>query len=89
MQLFFRIETFQHINLCEGHFTFWKKRTRDFFRTKGFIRIFDGFFLKTKGLLPIVHEIFGSEMKCPSNLCVALEGQVSESDLESHNPGQN
>ena len=41
----------------EGHFTHWKKRTR-FFRTKGFIQIFDGFFLKTKGFLPKVYEIF-------------------------------
>ena len=31
---------------------------RDFFRTKGFTRIFDGFFLKTKGFLPKVYEIF-------------------------------
>ena len=38
------------------------KRVRDFFRTKGFIGIFDGFFLKTKGFLPKVHEIFGSKM---------------------------
>ena len=38
------------------------KSVRDFFRTKGFKRIFDGFFLKTKGLLPKVYEIFGSEM---------------------------
>ena len=33
-----------------------------FFRTKGLLRIFDGFFLKTKGFLPKVYEIFGSEM---------------------------
>ena len=38
------------------------KSVRDFFRTKGFMRIFDGFFLKTKGFLPKVYEIFGSEM---------------------------
>ena len=38
------------------------KSVRDFFRTKGFKRIFDGFFLKTKGLLQKVYEIFGSEM---------------------------
>ena len=35
---------------------------RDFSRTKGFIRIFEGFCLKTKGFLPKVYEIFGSEM---------------------------
>ena len=35
---------------------------RDFFRTKGFKRIFDGFFFKTKGFLPKMYEIFGSEM---------------------------
>ena len=34
------------------------KSVRDFFRTKGFIRIFDGFFLKAKGFLPKVYEIF-------------------------------
>ena len=45
----------------EGQFTYWKS-VRDFFRTKGFIRIFDGFFLKTKGFLPKVYEIFWSEM---------------------------
>ena len=38
------------------------KSVRDFFRTKGIIRIFDGFFLKTKGFLPKLYEIFGSEM---------------------------
>ena len=38
------------------------KSVRDFFRTKGFIRIYDGYFLKTKGFLPKVYEIFGSEM---------------------------
>ena len=38
------------------------KSVRDFFRTKGFTLIFDGFFLKTKGFLPKVYEIFGSEM---------------------------
>ena len=38
------------------------KSVRDFFRTKGFIWIFDGFFLKTKGFLPKVYEIFGSEV---------------------------
>ena len=41
----------------EGHFTLSKKRMR-FFRTKGFLRIFGGFFLKTKGFLPKVYEIF-------------------------------
>ena len=34
------------------------KSVRDFSRTKGFIRIFEGFFLKTKGFLPKVYEIF-------------------------------
>ena len=34
---------------------------RDFFRTKGLVRIWDGFFLKTKGFSPKVYEIFGSE----------------------------
>ena len=44
------------------------KSVRDFFKTKGFIWIFDGFFLKTKGFLPKVYEIFGSEM--PLALCM-------------------
>ena len=39
-----------------------RKSVRDFFKTKGFIRIFDGFFLKTKGFLPKVYEIFRSEI---------------------------
>ena len=34
------------------------KSVRDSFKTKGFIRIFDGFFLETKGFLPKVYEIF-------------------------------
>ena len=38
------------------------KSVRDFFRSKVFIRIFDGFFFKTKGFLPKVYEIFGSEL---------------------------
>ena len=38
------------------------KSVRDFIRRKGFKRIFDGFFLKTKGFLPKVYEIFGNEM---------------------------
>ena len=53
-----------------GHFSVIRARgtsvngqsVRDFFRTNGFIRMFDGFFLKTKGFLPKVYEIFGSEM---------------------------
>ena len=40
------------------------KCVRDFFRTKEFIRIFDGFFLTTKGFLPKVYEILG--VKCHS-----------------------
>ena len=38
------------------------KSVRDLFRTKGLIQIFDRFFLKTKGFLPKLYEIFGSEM---------------------------
>ena len=48
------------------------KIVRDFFRTKGFIRIFDGFFLKTKGFLPKVYEIFGSEMPLGKKLILML-----------------
>ena len=47
--------------IFEGHFTHLKS-VRDFFGTKGFLRIFHGFFLKTKGFLLKVYEIFGSEM---------------------------
>ena len=39
-----------------------QKSVRDFFRTKGFLRISDGFFLQTKGFLPKAYEIFWSEM---------------------------
>ena len=45
----------------EGHFTHWEKRTR-FFQNKRIDADFAGFFLKTKGFLPKVYEIFGSEM---------------------------
>ena len=52
-----------------NHFTIWYwflsrgtsligKRGRDFSRKKGFTRILDGFFLKTKGFLPKLYEIF-------------------------------
>ena len=47
--------------VTEGHFTHWKS-VRDFFRTKGFMRIFDAFFLRIKRFLPKGYEIFGSEM---------------------------
>ena len=48
---------------------------RDFFRAKGFIRIFfGGFFLKTKRFLPKVYEIFGSEM--PLDLAHEANGTV-------------
>ena len=35
-----------------------RKSVRDSPRTKGFLRIFDGFFLQTKGFLPKAYEIF-------------------------------
>ena len=54
------------VNITEGQFTYWKS-VRDFFRAKGFIRIFDGFFLKTKGFLSKVYEIFWSEMPLEHN----------------------
>ena len=60
-----RIKSYDSI---KGHFTHWKKRTR-FFSTKGFLQIFDGIFLKTKGFLPKVYEIFGSEMPLDSICC--------------------
>ena len=36
----------------------FRKSVRDSFTTKGFLRIFGGFFLKTKGFLQKVYEIF-------------------------------
>ena len=44
-----------------------QKSVRDFFRTKGFLRISDGFFLQTKGFLPKAYEIFWSEMPLGAN----------------------
>ena len=41
----------------EGFITPPKRRTR-FFKTIGFLGVFYGFFLKTKGSLPKVYEIF-------------------------------
>ena len=41
-----------------------RKSVRDFFRTKGFLRIFDGFFLQTKGFCQRRTRFFG--VKCPS-----------------------
>lgn len=40
----------------------FRDSARDFFRTKGFLRIIDGFFLKTIEILPKTYKIFGSEM---------------------------
>ena len=40
------------------------KSVRDFFRTKGFIRIFDGFFLKKKDFCQRCTRFLG--VKCPS-----------------------
>ena len=48
-------------DLSEGHFTRSKERTR-FSKTKGFLRILDGFFFKTKGFLPKCTRFFRSEM---------------------------
>ena len=50
------------VKKAEGHFTHWKKRTRFFQNKRIYTDFFHGFFLKTKGFLPKVHEIFGSEM---------------------------
>ena len=54
-------ETNFYLACCEGLHSL-EKAYEDFFRTRGFMRIFDGFSLKTKGFLPNVYEIFGSEM---------------------------
>ena len=45
----------------EGHSTHWKKRAR-VFQHKRIYTDLDGSFLKTKGFLTKVYEIFGSEM---------------------------
>ena len=52
--------------VCPRGTSFNGKSVRDFFRIKGFLRICDGFFLKTKGLLPKMYEIFESEMRLAS-----------------------
>ena len=49
------METVDNLNTAELSLTkprgisLLRKSVRDFFRTKGFLRIFDGFFLQTKG----------------------------------------
>ena len=63
----------------EGHLTHLKKRTK-FLRTKEFIRIFDGFFLKTKGFLPKFYEIFGSEI--PLGLCYPVATVCPENNAK-------
>ena len=54
---------------------------RDFFRTKGFIRIFDGFFLKTKGFYPRCTRFLG--VKCPSmrKYCIRLTTAPSDENV--------
>ena len=56
------------------------KGVRDVFRAKGFIQIFDGFFLKTKGFSPKVYEIFGSEMPLGEVSPIFL-GYIAKSDI--------
>ena len=67
------METVDNLNTAELSLTkprgisLLRKSVRDFFRTKGFLRIFDGFFLQTKGFLPKAYEIFWSEMPLARN----------------------
>ena len=56
-----------------GAFHSFEKAYEIFFRTKGFLRIFDGFFLQTKGFLPKAYEIFWSEMPLDSLLLNSYE----------------
>ena len=70
----------------EGQFTYWKS-VRDFFRTKGFIRIFDGFFLKTKGFLPKVYEIFWSEVPLDGT-CIIFDEETNVSTGKQQKQGR-
>ena len=60
--------TFENKQICKKIYKFargislLRKSVRDFSSTKGFLRIFDGFFWQTKGFLPKAYEIFWSEM---------------------------
>ena len=55
-----------------GRMTLIGRSVRNFFKTKGFIRNFDGFFLKTKGFLPRCTRFLG--VKCPSMTTVQGNG---------------
>ena len=48
--------------LVRGELHSLEKAFENFFRTKGFMRIIDGFPLNTKGFLQNVYEFLGSEM---------------------------
>ena len=58
------------------------KSVRDFFGTKGFIQIFDEFFVKTEGFLPKLYETFGSEMPLGAML-VSVPYSFASSGKES------
>ena len=56
-----RFLKFESVAIFQGALHSLEKRMR-FFQNKGFLRILDGFFLKTKRFLPKVYKIFWSEM---------------------------
>ena len=62
-----------------------QKSVRDFFRTKGFLRIFDGFFFQTKGFLPKAYEIFWSEMPLVKTRTLSLRGVTNPCMLYGNN----
>ena len=64
-----------NIMYCTRGISLLRKSVRDFFRTKGFLRIFDGFFLETKGFLPKAYEIFWSEM--PLGIAFHFNGSLN------------
>ena len=74
-----------------GHFnprgiSLLHKSVRDFFRTKGFLRILDGFFFQTKEFLPKAYEIFWSEMPLASTFGFVFSahgGRVESPSLPS------
>ena len=60
-----------------------RKSVRDFFRTKGFLRIFDGFSWQTEGFLPKAYEIFRSEMPLAYEevILIFLGQNIAKSDI--------
>ena len=61
--------------------TVFRKSVQNFSRMKGFLLIFDGFSLTTKGFLP---KIFGTEMSMPLALHREFETQKCVNKVPSH-----